>query len=94
MEATLENVLILGLLVLIRTFLSWSLVLEVEGKWPGNPADRQPARVNSYSPRASTPAIRRADSRLKCEKPHRNGHFRGRMANRSAVCVVWSGAYP
>ena len=30
LEATLENVIILGLLVLIRTFLSWSLVLEVD----------------------------------------------------------------
>ena len=34
LESTLENVVILGLLVLIRTVLSWSLVLEVEGKWP------------------------------------------------------------
>jgi uncharacterized membrane protein len=34
LEATLENVIILGILVLIRTFLSWSLVLEVEGRWP------------------------------------------------------------
>jgi uncharacterized membrane protein len=34
LEATLENVLILGLLVLIRTFLSWSLELEIEGRWP------------------------------------------------------------
>lgn len=37
LEATLENVAILGLLVLIRTFLSWSLVLEVEGRWPWQP---------------------------------------------------------
>ncbi len=34
LEATLENVVILGLLVLIRTFLSWSLVLEMDGRWP------------------------------------------------------------
>jgi len=34
LEATLENVAILGLLVLIRTFLSWSLVLEIDGRWP------------------------------------------------------------
>ncbi len=33
-ELTLENVAILGLLVLIRTFLSWSLVLEIDGRWP------------------------------------------------------------
>ena len=31
---TLENVLILGLIVLIRTFLSAALQLEVEGRWP------------------------------------------------------------
>jgi uncharacterized membrane protein len=34
LEPTLENILGLGLLVLIRTFLSWSLILEVEGRWP------------------------------------------------------------
>lgn len=34
LELTLENIVILGLLVLIRTFLSWSLELEVDGRWP------------------------------------------------------------
>jgi uncharacterized membrane protein len=34
LEATLESVVVLGLLVLIRTFLSWSLEVEVEGRWP------------------------------------------------------------
>jgi len=34
LEATLENVVILGLLVLIRTFLSWTLELEIDGRWP------------------------------------------------------------
>jgi len=34
LEATMESVLILGLLILIRTFLSWSLVVELEGYWP------------------------------------------------------------
>jgi len=34
LEATLENALVLAILVLIRTFLSWTLVLEVTGKWP------------------------------------------------------------
>ena len=34
LEGTLESALVLGLLVLIRTFLSWTLVLEVEGHWP------------------------------------------------------------
>ena len=34
LEASVESVLVLGLLVLIRTFLSWSLVVEIEGRWP------------------------------------------------------------
>lgn len=34
LEGTLESALVLGLLVLIRTFLSWTLILEVEGRWP------------------------------------------------------------
>jgi uncharacterized membrane protein len=34
LEPTLSKVLVLGLLVLIRTFLSWSLVLEIEERWP------------------------------------------------------------
>ena len=34
LEATLESVAILGLVVLIRTFLSWSLAVEMEGHWP------------------------------------------------------------
>lgn len=34
LDATIQNVLVLGLLVLIRTFLSWTLMLETEGYWP------------------------------------------------------------
>jgi uncharacterized membrane protein len=34
LEATLESVVILGLLVIVRTFLGWSLTVEVEGRWP------------------------------------------------------------
>jgi uncharacterized membrane protein len=34
LEPTVQNVLILGLLVLIRTFLGWSLVVEIEERWP------------------------------------------------------------
>ncbi len=33
-EPTLESVAILGLLVVIRTFLSWALVVEIEERWP------------------------------------------------------------
>jgi uncharacterized membrane protein len=33
-DPTLENLYVLGLLVLIRSFLSWSLDVELEGVWP------------------------------------------------------------
>jgi len=33
-EPTLENVLVLGLIILIRTFLSFSLDIEIDGTWP------------------------------------------------------------
>ncbi len=39
LEPTLTNVAILGVLVLVRTFLSWSLVVEIEGRWPWRSAD-------------------------------------------------------
>jgi uncharacterized membrane protein len=31
---TKHSVLVLGLIVAIRTFLSWSLALELDGRWP------------------------------------------------------------
>jgi uncharacterized membrane protein len=37
LEATLESVLVLALLVLVRTFLSWALEVEIEGRWPWQP---------------------------------------------------------
>jgi uncharacterized membrane protein len=37
LEFTLANVTALGVLVLVRTFLSWSLVVEIEGRWPWQP---------------------------------------------------------
>jgi uncharacterized membrane protein len=41
LEATLQSVAVLGLLVLIRNFLSWSLVVETEGHWPWKPKPRE-----------------------------------------------------
>lgn len=41
LEPTLQNVLILGLLVLIRTVLSWGLVVEIEERWPWQPPRRE-----------------------------------------------------
>lgn len=42
LERTLESIAGLGLLVLIRTFLSWTLEVEIEGRWPWEtrPEDR------------------------------------------------------
>lgn len=37
LEATLESLAVLGLLVLIRTFLSWALVVEIESRWLWQP---------------------------------------------------------
>ena len=37
LEPTFKNVGVLGLLVLIRIILGWSLVVEIEGRWPWQP---------------------------------------------------------
>ena len=42
LDATLDSVVVLGLLVTIRIFLSWSLVVEIEGRWPWQPARPMP----------------------------------------------------
>src|ERR1700739_3842327 len=34
---TLSNVGVLGAIIVARTFLSWSLVVEMEGRWPWQP---------------------------------------------------------
>lgn len=49
LEATLESIAVLGLLVLIRTFLSWALAVEIEGHWPWQ---RSPA-AREHKPQAS-----------------------------------------
>jgi uncharacterized membrane protein len=41
LEPTITNIIGLGLLVLVRTFLSWSLFVELEERWPWQPARRQ-----------------------------------------------------
>jgi uncharacterized membrane protein len=33
-DPSLDSLLVLGLLVIIRTFLSWSLEVEIDGRWP------------------------------------------------------------
>lgn len=44
LEPTLGNVGALGLLVLVRTFLSWTLTVEIEGRWPWYPRTPVPSR--------------------------------------------------
>lgn len=39
-KPTLESVLVLGLIVIIRTFLSFSLEVEIDGKWPWQKSTR------------------------------------------------------
>jgi uncharacterized membrane protein len=41
-DPTFDNVIVLGLIVLIRTFLSMSLQLELDGRWPWQ---HDPAKV-------------------------------------------------
>jgi uncharacterized membrane protein len=41
LEPSLQNAAVLGLLVVIRTFLSWSLVIEIEERWPWQPRRSQ-----------------------------------------------------
>ena len=41
LQPTLENLTVLGLLVLIRTFLAWSLEVEIDGRWPWKRAQAQ-----------------------------------------------------
>ena len=51
LEPTLGNVIILGLLVLIRTFLSWGLVVEIEERWPWQARRPEPEAAPAGSDR-------------------------------------------
>ena len=42
LDPSLLNVEILGLLVVIRTLLSWSLVVEIDGHWPWRASAEEP----------------------------------------------------
>jgi uncharacterized membrane protein len=42
-ERTLENIVVLAVIVLIRTLLSFALFVEVEGRWPWKAAEPDPA---------------------------------------------------
>lgn len=44
---TMNGVLLLALIVAIRTFLSWSLALELDGRWPWQRAAASPTRSSN-----------------------------------------------
>lgn len=44
-ELTITNIAILGLLVVVRTFLSWSIEVEIAGSWPWQRHARQIAET-------------------------------------------------
>ncbi|WP_438855402.1 DUF1622 domain-containing protein [Agromyces sp. M3QZ16-3] len=53
---TIESVTVLALIVLIRTFLSWSLEVEISGRWPWQKAqtgtvEDDPSRLPSVTAR-------------------------------------------
>ena len=51
-EPTLQQVVVLGIVVLIRTFLSFSLEIELEGRWPWQGGRREePAPLQQTEPR-------------------------------------------
>jgi uncharacterized membrane protein len=40
-EPTMDKILSLGLLIVVRTFLSWSIAVEIEGCWPWQLASKR-----------------------------------------------------
>ncbi|TWF75476.1 putative membrane protein [Pseudonocardia hierapolitana] len=50
---TVDNVLVLGLIVLIRTFLSFSLQIEIDGALPWRRGRREAGSIRGASPRGS-----------------------------------------
>lgn len=47
-DPTMQSVLVLGLIVLIRTFLSFSLEVEINGRWPWQREPATDARGKSH----------------------------------------------
>ena len=54
-QPSLQNVAVLGLIVLIRTFLSFSLEVEIDGRWPWRRAGLERAASSPASPDAREP---------------------------------------
>jgi len=54
-QPSLQNVAVLGLIVLIRTFLSFSLEVEIDGRWPWRRAMPVQSELSTTSPDTSEP---------------------------------------
>ena len=54
-QPSLQNVAVLGLIVLIRTFLSFSLEVEIDGRWPWRRAVLGQTASSPQSPASSEP---------------------------------------
>jgi uncharacterized membrane protein len=54
-QPSLQNVAVLGLIVLIRTFLSFSLEVEIDGRWPWRRAMPVQPGLSTASPDTSEP---------------------------------------
>ena len=54
-QPSLENVAVLGLIVLIRTFLSFSLEVEIDGRWPWRRALLERAASSPHSREPGAP---------------------------------------
>ena len=55
-DPTLDNLGVLGVIVLIRTFLSFSLEVEIEGRWPWQQARPAETAVDALATEQSTRA--------------------------------------
>jgi uncharacterized membrane protein len=44
---TFRNIAILGAIIIIRTALSWSLIVEMEGRWPWQPAIGESSKLQA-----------------------------------------------
>ena len=54
-DPTLESAATLGLIVVIRTFLSWSLEVELEGRWPWQAREDPPSEPSSKKDEQQAP---------------------------------------
>ena len=54
---SMDSVAILAAIVLIRTFLSWSLILESEGRWPWQAINKNVATKNIANTTSTTSSV-------------------------------------